>query len=82
MHKETIWWGFLELGKWVDWEFRVRWSHGPDGQLDIWKDGEHIVVRTGPNTYNDFFAPFFKFGIYIPEWSASPLPKERKSGTS
>lgn len=56
--------GAWETNKWTDWVFRVRWSYGNDGLLQVWKDGKLVINRTGPNTYNDKIGPYFKAGIY------------------
>ena len=42
----------------------VLWSYGEDGVLQIWKDGELLVDRDGPNAFNDAEGPYFKMGIY------------------
>ena len=64
-----MWSGSLRRGAWTDWVFRVRWSYENDGLLEAWKDGVSIARREGPNTYNDWMGPFFKVGIYIPQWN-------------
>lgn len=64
-----LWTGPLKRGAWTDWVFRVRWSYGSDGLLEVWKDGTLIARREGPNAYNDWMGPFFKVGIYIPQWN-------------
>ena len=64
-----LWEGPIEPDTWSEWLFQVRWSHDGTGRLKVWKDGEPIAGRDGPNTYNDLLAPFFKAGIYIPQWA-------------
>lgn len=58
----------LELGVWTHWRINVLWSWGdpnaPQGFLKIWKNGELIVDRVGPNCYNDVYPRTFKWGIY------------------
>lgn len=49
---------------WTDWVVRVKWSYGPDGILQVWKDGRKVVDRNGPNAFNDAKGPFFKMGLY------------------
>lgn len=61
-----------DLGKWTDWVFRVRWSHGKDGEIEVWKNGEKIVSDTGPNCGDVQLAPYFKFGIYKWPWNLPP----------
>jgi len=45
------------------WVFHIKWSHKPDGLLEVWKDGKLVVRKTGPNTYNDERVPFLKWGL-------------------
>lgn len=68
----NLWEGKYEPGKWVDWVFHVKWSHRTDGLIQVWKNGQQIVNRTGPNTYNDQTGPYFKMGIYKPDWKYKP----------
>ncbi|MEQ8496548.1 MAG: polysaccharide lyase [Gammaproteobacteria bacterium] len=58
----------LDIDQWTDWLFHVRWSFGEDGVLEVWKNGERVYQRNGPNTYNDAVGPYLKLGIYVPEW--------------
>lgn len=67
--RRVLWSGPTETGRWVKWEFKVRWAHDTSGLVEIRKDGKLIVSQSGPNTYNDFIAPYFKFGVYVPSWS-------------
>lgn len=73
-----LWRGSYEKGEWMDWVVQVDWSHQSDGLLRMWKDGELVVDRKGPNTYNDKVGPYFKTGIYKYSWKRSP----EKSNTS
>lgn len=45
---------------------RIRWSYGDDGITQIWRDGDLIVDRIGPNTYNDLRGVYLKLGSYHP----------------
>lgn len=54
--------------QWTDWVFRVKWSYGSDGYLQVWKNGTQVVSRTGPNYYRDSKGPYFKMGIYKSMW--------------
>ncbi len=65
---ETIWQGNYVKGEWSDWVFRVKWSYQSDGLIQVWRDGEKIVDRRGPNTYNDESGIYFKTGLYKPHW--------------
>jgi len=70
--KATLWAGAYETGKWANWVFHVKWSHKSDGILQVWKDGQLIVDKKGPNTYNDQVGPYFKIGVYKPDWKENP----------
>jgi hypothetical protein len=64
--------GPLDTGRWTDWVFHIKWSSGPDGLLEAWKTERLVFHQKGPNTYNDAFAPYFKLGIYVPQWANQP----------
>jgi len=82
----ALWRGSVsrDLGEWVDWVFRVRWSDGMDGLVEAWKNGELIISDAGPNTARaGDLAPYFKFGIYKFPWRQSsqeaPSPVKRRT---
>ena len=60
----TIWRGNIEKGRWTDWVFHVRWSYRDDGLVEVWKNGQLLKRREGPNCYNDKGGLYFKWGIY------------------
>ena len=60
--------GTPQTDQWTDWVFRVKWSYGSDGILQVWKNGDKVVDRTGPNCFNDEQGLFFKLGLYKPSW--------------
>lgn len=64
--------GAVAKEKWTDWMFHVKWSYKSDGLIEIWKNGKLVIKKTGPNTYNDRIGPYFKIGIYKPQWKAAP----------
>ena len=72
--KTLLWSGPLEKGIWIDWVFQIQWSHLEDGRLETWKGAELIVERSGPNTYNDWLAPYLKIGVYVPGWKKADQP--------
>jgi hypothetical protein len=53
-----------ERGRWTDWVVHMKWSHLGDGITEIWRNGEKITDRKGPNCFNDKIGPYFKMGIY------------------
>lgn len=59
-----------DTNKWTDWVFRIRWTYGNDGEMQVWKDGQLVLSRKGPNTYNDKVMPYFKMGIYKSAWKS------------
>jgi Polysaccharide lyase len=69
----SLWQGSVsELkGRWVDWVFHVKWNYDGNGFVQVWKDGQQIVSKTGPNTYNDVGTITFKYGIYKSGWNNS-----------
>jgi hypothetical protein len=64
--------GPVAKGQWTDLVFHVKWSHKPDGVLEVWKNGRLVVKQTGPNTYNDKTSPSMKIGIYKRQWKNNP----------
>ena len=62
--QDTFKFGSLGTNKWTDWVFRIRWSYGNDGIVQVWKNGTQVLNRTGPNCYNDETMPHFRMGIY------------------
>lgn len=60
-------------GVWHDFVYRVRWSRGDDGEVDMWKDGKRVLEYRGPIGYaNEVRGPYFKFGMYCAEDVAEP----------
>lgn len=70
----------LEPGKWVDWVIHARWAPGPEGLVEIWKDGQQVATLAGANVYGTIgaeYTPYLKTGIYHPEWHLdSPRKQE------
>ena len=64
IHGRTFDFGTYARGRWTDWVFRIKWSYGSAGILEVWQDGTKVLSLKGPNTYNDAQMPFFKMGIY------------------
>lgn len=68
----------VQRGVWVAWVIHAKWSPQADGLVQIWKDGKIVFERNGPNVYGTIgveYTPYFKTGIYHPEWH---LDSERK----
>ena len=56
--------GPCEKDTWTDWVVHVKWSYGPDGILQVWKNGKKVIDADGPNAFNDERGPYFKMGLY------------------
>ena len=65
-------------GVWSDWVFRIKWSCGADGILQVWKDGQLVAEHYGMNTYNDRIGPYLKLGIYKHVWIRKPTNTDRR----
>lgn len=64
--------GPYKTGVWTDFVFHIKWSYKSDGLLEVWQNGNLVVRKAGPNTYNDQRGPYFKMGVYKPEWKSAP----------
>ncbi|RPJ08282.1 MAG: hypothetical protein EHM28_04730 [Spirochaetaceae bacterium] len=55
-----------DRGKWTDWVVHVKWGWLPehDPFVDVYKNGQLIFGRKGPNTTNDKNGVYFNIGIY------------------
>ena len=69
---ESILIGPYKTGEWTEFVFHIKWSYKSDGLLEVWQNGNLIVRKAGPNTYNDQVGPYFKMGVYKPEWKSNP----------
>ncbi|TLD69907.1 hypothetical protein FEM03_14320 [Phragmitibacter flavus] len=61
----------VQRGQWVSWIIHAKWHPGAEGLLQIWKDGKLVFNQAGPNVYGTIgveYTPYFKTGIYRPEW--------------
>ena len=56
-----------DLGTWTDWVFHIIWTWQGHGLIEIWKNGNRVANRAGPNCSNDDAGPYPSFGVY--EWS-------------
>ena len=58
-----------DLGRWNEWVFRIKWSFTDNGRLTVWKNGEQLLdLKNQANTFNDYYGPYFKLGIYKWSW--------------
>ena len=65
--------GHAENGMWVHWEFRVLWAWDDRGRLQILRNGQSIYQKQMPTAYRDWRGPYFKMGMYKPDWSGNPV---------
>jgi polysaccharide lyase-like protein len=62
--------GSAAKGVWVDWVIYVKWSYQSDGILKVWKNGQLVLDKTGPNAFNNAGkGGFLKWGVYKSWWS-------------
>ncbi|MFD9621511.1 heparin lyase I family protein [Streptomyces virginiae] len=61
--------GPYTTGVWVDWVFHVTWRTDSTGLLQVWRNGERILHRTGATHGGGPRSPYFKFGIYKWDWN-------------
>ena len=65
--------GPIDIGKWADWVFHIKWAYDNTGILEIWKNKVKVISRINlPNSFNDATYPYFKIGIYRYGWSTMP----------
>ncbi|MDF1656909.1 MAG: polysaccharide lyase, partial [Verrucomicrobiales bacterium] len=71
---KNLWRGKMadDKGQWVAWVFRIKWSTGRNGLIEVWRNGEKIVTDKGQNCGPGEFADYFKFGIYKWPWQEPP----------
>ncbi|MFC1483637.1 polysaccharide lyase [Candidatus Neomarinimicrobiota bacterium] len=70
-----VWKDIIEKDTWTDWVIHAIWDYAADGVglLEIWRNGEQVATRHGPNIYNDakgMRGPIF--GIYKWGWRDGP----------
>lgn len=60
----------VKAGVWHRFEFRIDWSrNGQGGLVALTHDGESWVNYQGANNYDQKNPPYFKVGIYHPQWN-------------
>ncbi|MCF6469384.1 hypothetical protein FAF44_13420 [Nonomuraea sp. MG754425] len=70
----------VEPGRWHDFVFHIKWSHGSDGTLTGWHQThktpgwKQVVNVAGANTFNDDATTkgYLKWGLYKPAWNTGP----------
>jgi hypothetical protein len=64
--------GPVVTGQWLTWEFRIRWASDSTGHLEILHNGQSVYRQDGPTSYRDWRGPYYKMGMYKPDWSVAP----------
>ena len=70
-----LWQGPIEKDQWTDWVIHAVWDYAEDGIgfIEIWRNGEKVGTRNGPNIFNDEIGmrgPIF--GLYKWDWRTGP----------
>jgi hypothetical protein len=79
--RETKFEDRVEPGVWTRWVVHAKWSPKDDGLIQVWKDGKLVADLKGPNTYGTIgveYTPYFKTGIYHPEWHADTPARQKQ----
>jgi hypothetical protein len=65
--------GALVKDKWHTIVMHIVHSHGSDGLIEIWQNGEKIFTRSGANSYDfaSFDKPKWKLGMYKWDWNGT-----------
>jgi len=58
--------GPLVRGRWNDFIFHVRWSSGPNGLIDVWRDGRLVVSHAAGANIGTGLGTYAKQGFYRP----------------
>jgi hypothetical protein len=66
-------WDFYNFGsvpkdEWNEFVFHVVHSQEKDGLVEVWRNGEKLVLHNGPNWYPESNLPRWKVGIYKSSW--------------
>ncbi|WP_133053859.1 polysaccharide lyase [Niastella yeongjuensis] len=80
--KDKITLGDVERGDWHFYIFHIKHSSGPDGLIEVWRDGKLMGTYNGSNMYDldnkDFHAPAWKLGIYKSNWNKGKVTNTTK----
>jgi hypothetical protein len=61
-----------DIGKKIDWVFRIRWAPDSTGRLTVWRNKAKVVSYYGPTMFAEAYGPYWKFGIYKSPWKQVP----------
>lgn len=55
---------YEDINRWTDFVIHYKPSYNSSGVLRVWKNGELVASREGPNAYKDTDGPYFTLGLY------------------
>lgn len=59
----------LNLGRWADMVYHLRYATGRDGAIDVWVDGQPVLAYTRATASDKGMDPFYhKVGLYRDRW--------------
>jgi hypothetical protein len=59
----------IEFGRWNDMVYHIRFSSAPDGSVNVWMNGSHVVAYQGATAFpNGEKLIYNKFGLYRDRW--------------
>jgi hypothetical protein len=62
----------IQLGRWHDMAYHVRYATGGEGRIEIWMDGKRVVHYEGPTASATAANRFYhKVGLYRDRWKES-----------
>lgn len=60
----------IQTGVWHHFDVRINWSrNGQGGAINLSHNGQTWVTYNGANNYDQKNPPYFKVGIYHPQWN-------------
>lgn len=70
--KQTFNLAELQTGVWNQFDVRIAWSTASQtGTVALYNNGQLLKNYSGINNYGQIRPPYFKIGIYKPEWNPS-----------
>ena len=54
----------IQLDRWYDWRWQIKWSSGSDGFVNFWIDGVQLAQWTGPTVPSGVEPPWIQWGYY------------------
>lgn len=60
--------GSVQRGVWIDWAFKIKWSHLADGRIEVYQNRIKVLDRAGANCFNNDGGFNIRTGIRKPYW--------------